>query len=89
MRLYALNGLTGVGPNLDLTVLTARIAEAFFIERDTGEESRCISSAHDTWLLQSLGHIRWVPKHYLLWSHCGKPQIVGPLRPGNVEDSVS
>ena len=89
MRLNALDSLARVRPDLDLSVVAARVAEAFLVESDASEGSSRVGSAHDAWLLESLSHVSWVPERHLLWSHRGESQIICPLRPGDVEDSIS
>ena len=72
MRLNALDGLAGVRPNLDLSVLTSRVAPALLVEADTGEESGSVRSAHHTRLLEPLGHVGRVPEGDLFGCHRGK-----------------
>lgn len=89
MRLNALDSLARVGPDLDLSVVAARVAEAFLVEGDARECSCRVGSAHDARLLESLSHVSRVPERHLLGSHRRESKIICQLRPGDVEDSVS
>ena len=88
MRLNALDSLASVGPDLDLTIVTTSVAPALLIEAHTGEKTGSIGTAHDTWLLKSLGHIGWMPEDYLLWRDSRESQIVCALRPGNIQNTI-
>lgn len=88
MSFDALHSLASIGPDLDLTVLTTRVAPTFLVEADASEESCSVCSSHHTGLLQSLGDIGRVPEDHLLGCHSGESQVVGSLRPGNIEDAV-
>ena len=88
MSFDALHSLASVGPDLDLAVLATGVAPAFFVEADASEECCSVRASHHTGLLQPLGDISWVPEDHLLGCHTGEPQVVGPLRPGHVEDAV-
>ena len=89
MSLNALHGLAGVRPDLNLSILTTGVAPAFLIEADAREQSRSILAAHDTGLLETLGHISWVPEADLLGSHRGEAEIICTLRPSNIDDTIS
>lgn len=89
MRLNALDGLASIGPDLDLSVLSTGVAPAFLIEGDAGEKSRRVLAAHDTWLLQTLGHICWVPEANLFRRDRGEAEIIGTLGPGDINNAIS
>ena len=88
MCLDALDSLTSVGPDLDLTIISASVTPALFVEADAREKGSRILTAHYTWLLQSLGDISWVPEANLFWCYRGETEIVSALRPGHIEDFV-
>jgi len=79
MCLDALDSLACVSPDLNLTIVTTSVTPALFIEAHASEKTGCIGSTHDTWLLQSLSNISWVPEHHLLWRHCRESQIISAL----------
>ena len=88
MGLNAFDGLAGIGPDLDLAIVATRVAPSLFVKADTGEESGSVLSAHDTWLLETLGHVGGVPEANLLGGHRGEAKIICSLGPGDIEDLV-
>lgn len=88
MRLNALDSLACVGPDLNLTVLTAGVAPALLVEADACEKSRSVLATHDTWLLEALGHISGMPEAHLLGSHGSEAKVVCTLGPCNINDAI-
>ena len=89
MSLNTLHCLACVRPDLNLTILTTGVAPALLIEADAREQGRSILAAHDTRLLETLGHVSWVPEADLLGSHRSKSKIICALRPCNIDDAIS
>ena len=72
MSFDALHSLASIGPDLDLTVLTTRVAPTFLVEADASKESCSVRASHHTWLLQPLGDIGRVPEDNLFGRNRGK-----------------